>query len=808
MSLFSIFATLLHFKVIRILLTCLLLITVRSLNAQDCIHTLKGIISSREGEKLPGATVRLLADEHAVVTDADGSFLFSSLCDGTHQLSIEFIGFQSQVITITLPQRSPIKVVLEPSMTELKEVSVEGERTSVARQSQTSVLLDKTQLNLLHGRPLGESLKEIPGVSAIQTGPAIYKPVIHGLHSQRILILNNGLRQEGQQWGIEHAPEIDPTLASTIEVIKGAETVRYGSDAMGGVIVVNPPPLHEVRDFGGEVNLGLMSNNRMATMSFMLEGDVRKESHWHWRMQGSGKRGGDYHSADYNLSNTGTKELNFSGAIGYHSGRKGMEVFVSSFNTEIGILRAAHTGNLDDLQRSIESEVPWYVEDFKYAIDNPKQRIHHQLLRLKSFFQLNDHTRLNFLYGGQYNKREEFDIRRSGRGTRPALSLSLFSNVIDISADHEKGNHKGSIGVNGTVKFNSNDTDLTGIRPLIPNYQQASGGIFILEKIKRGRFDLEAGARYDYQFLKVLTFDNNQNLLEPVFNFNYLNGTVGFAYHFNPSFRFISNLGYSSRPPHVSEIYSEGLHHGTVSIEEGLMRPGDQVLTDQDVVKKETSAKWISTFQYGTEKLTFDASLYYNRIDNYVYVHPYETRLTIRGYFPVFRFDQTDGLLRGVDASVRWNIHPKLSYTGKASYIHAKDVTHDEPLLFIPPAQIDNGLTVHFGDFSAFEDVDFTVNAPYTFKQTRAPRVVYPEDIAANTSEGVFDLAPAPAGYLLLNAQLSFTFPVHEHELNISFAGENILNKNYRNYMNRLRYFAAETGANFILRATYNFTKH
>ncbi|MFM9075334.1 MAG: TonB-dependent receptor, partial [Bacteroidota bacterium] len=68
-------------------------------------------------------------------------------------------------------------------------------------------------------------------------------PVIHGVHSQRILILNHGVRQEGQQWGAEHAPEIDPLIASDIQVIKDASAIRYGVDAIGGVVVVNPPAL-------------------------------------------------------------------------------------------------------------------------------------------------------------------------------------------------------------------------------------------------------------------------------------------------------------------------------------------------------------------------------------------------------------------------------------------------------------------------------------------------------------------------------------------------------------------------------------
>ena len=111
--------------------------------------------------------------------------------------------------------------------------------------------LTQKQLAETAGKSLGESLKEIPGVNSIQTGPGIFKPVIHGVHSQRILILNYGIRQEGQQWGAEHAPEIDPFIASDVVVIKDASSIKYGTDALGGVIVVNPSPLPEKEDWEG-----------------------------------------------------------------------------------------------------------------------------------------------------------------------------------------------------------------------------------------------------------------------------------------------------------------------------------------------------------------------------------------------------------------------------------------------------------------------------------------------------------------------------------------------------------------------------
>jgi iron complex outermembrane recepter protein len=231
-------------------------------------------------------------------------------------------------------------------------------------------------------------------------------------------------------------------------------------------------------------------------------------------------------------------------------------------------------------------------------------------------------------------------------------------------------------------------------------------------------------------------------------------------------------------------------------------------LTDQNLIRKEMSKKWINTLQFGSQKLSMDFSVYYNRMDNYVFIRPYETRLTIRGYFPVFRFDQTDAVLMGSDVGVKWDVSQRLSYSSKISYVHATDVKNDDKLIFIPPALFDNSITLNFLNVKAVEGLHLTVSAPITFTQTRAPRSVYPQDIPDDTSTKVFDLAPAPAGFVLLNASIGFDVPVGEKHLAVSFSGENLLNKSYRNYMNRLRYFAEDTGRNLILRLSYNFSNH
>ena len=788
----------------RIITIYLLLLRILVIGQDNCSLTLVGSVVDSEGKALPGATI--LLGTVGVVSNERGVFNFTNICTGIHRLHVKFVGFEDHVEEINLTANQKVVVTMTPSRIELQEVDVYGESLSTGLTN-SSLVLSETELDQLKGKSLGESLNALPGVNVLQSGPAVFKPVIHGLHSQRILILNNGIRQEGQQWGIEHAPEIDPFIASELTVVKGAEAVRYGADAMGGVIIVNTPKLHQTQKFGGEVNTGFMSNNRMGILSSTFEGGFKNAENWNWRLQGTVKKGGDFSSPDYVLSNTGLEELNFSGALGFQQHSRGLEIYASSFNTEIAILRAAHTGNLTDLENSIKSNEPWYIAPFTYEINNPKQKINHQLLKISAYQNLAGIGKLNILYGGQYNQRKEFDVRRGGRNDRPALFMKLFSNVLDVSLDHEHSHHSGSLGLNATYKYNINETGETGIRPLIPDYTQFATGIFVIEKMRKANWLLEAGARYDYQYLQVRTFTFNNTLVKPTFNFHYFSGSLGATYYFSPTIRLNNHLGFSMRPPHVSELYSEGLHHGTAAIEEGLMRPGGEVLTDQGLIKKESSGKWISTLQVGSKKFSADFSVYANAVNNYIFLSPTDTRLTIRGYFPVWQYQQTHALLTGADALFQWSINQKIQYTGKLSYIYAKDIQRNDVLIFIPPINMENSIT-YLTDVGKLEDFFVKLSVPTYFEQHRAPITVYPSEIPDYTGDKIYDIAPAPPGYTLLNMEVGFKIPVKDHHLSISLAGENLTNKAYRNYMNRLRYFADDVGRNFIIRIKYNFHSH
>jgi iron complex outermembrane receptor protein len=187
-------------------------------------------------------------------------------------------------------------------------------------------------------------LKGISGVQSLQTGSSISKPIIHGMHSSRVIILNQGVRQEGQQWGSEHAPEVDPFVSKNIQVIKGPAGLRYGGDAIGGLILMEPNSLPDTSGISGEAQTIFFTNGRQFVTSGMLEGGFKNVNGWGWRVQGTLKNGGNIKTANYNLANTGVEEQNFSTALGYKNQKFGTDLFISRFQSIIGIYSGSHIG--------------------------------------------------------------------------------------------------------------------------------------------------------------------------------------------------------------------------------------------------------------------------------------------------------------------------------------------------------------------------------------------------------------------------------------------------------------------------------
>jgi iron complex outermembrane receptor protein len=766
-----------------IFLGYMLLVGSQRAYAQSCTVTLEGSVLDENDQPVVAAQLIILGNQQGVITDTTGYFRLHHLCPHTtYTLQITMLGFDSQELLLPVGHQAPpkLQIKLNTSSKTLDEVTVaaqkESDWMSLPQQTLTAEQLAKSS-----GKPLAEMLKEVSGVSSLTTGASISKPVIHGLYSNRVLILNNGIRQEGQQWGSEHAPEIDPFVASQLTVIKGAASVRYGAEAMGGVILVNPAALPYGMRGSGQATIVGSSNGRQGIFSGWVESGFGKRKQWAARLQATSKNVGTLQSPDYYLANTAFQEFNFSGAVGFKQEKRGIEIFFSRFTTSLGIFRAAHIGNLTDLEAAINSPRPLFEGQFTYDIANPRQKIEHNLLKVNAFYKIPKLGLLQIQYGWQINTRQEFDIRIGGRFNIPALNMELQTHTLELAVERPSSNKwKGSWGLQGLLQFNSNVPG-TGVRPLVPNFDNYGIGLFWTEKRVGDKWDWEFGLRYDYRFLSVLRFDTQDNLLNPRFNFQNISASVGAHRHWENGITWRNNIGTAWRPPQAYELYSQGLHHGAAALEFG-----------DENLRAEQAYQTSSTWQVQRKRIDIEIGLYANYINNYIFLNPeLPPALTIRGAFPVFNFRQTDALLAGVDLIAKYRFVKVGFVQAKAALIRARDVRNQRFLPFIPADRYEVTAGCQWEEVGQWQDIIAAFTLQHVLQQFRV--------------EPNSDYAPPPPTYTLLNFQAGVTKQWNGHRLAFSFMVENILNIRYRDYMNRFRYFGDEIGRNFTVRLLWTF---
>ncbi|MEY3437012.1 MAG: hypothetical protein RL335_1468 [Bacteroidota bacterium] len=767
----------------------------------QCVLEVSGVVSDLDTRaRLADATILVRELNRSVVTTRKGEYSVKGLCPGSYTLVISHISCKEEVIHIDIKGDLHRDIELGHAAAELQEVIVRGS----AGAGTTAVVaeLKGRQLDATRGLSLGESLRAINGVTTLQTGNNIYKPVIHGLHSNRVLILNNGIRQEGQQWGSEHAPEIDPFLANRLTVIKGASSIRYGGDAIGGVVLVEPKLLpYGTATVNGEWNTAFFSNNRQGVLSAMIEGSPHAKKDIAWRLQGTAKRGGNAHTPDYGLANSGIEELNMSATVGKRKQHSGSEFFYSLFSTRIGIFSGSHIGNVTDLMEAIRlGEPPRYIKNvpFTYRIDRPYQQVMHHLLKWKSFKDIGHSARINVTGSYQFNQRREYDIVRSTTRIAPQLQLGLHTAGLDAVLDHFGGKGlKGSVGISGMYQINQYT-----YRYFIPNYQSLSLGLFIAEKYTIGNWVIEGGARFDYKNIRNIT-DNDAAPFHTLMggelapgiaygkrNFNGLSGNIGLNYH-QDNWKFVLSGTTAWRAPQVNELFSNGLHHGAARIETG-----------RSDLQTERSLGIASAIEYHDEKLFFDIDVYHKRISDFIYLRPsFPPQLTIRGAFPTFAFDQTDARLNGIDIQLSYLVDHHLRMQAKGSLLRAKDLVTNDWLIQMPADRYEVSAEYLLKDGRKFRQSYMKASVQHVRQQTRVPSTGNIElPVTGGGTIKSSDYATPPPAYTLSGIEFGTKLDVQHRDLSIILSVTNLFNIRYRDYMNAFRYFADDMGRNISLR--------
>jgi iron complex outermembrane receptor protein len=741
------------------------------LTAQTCRYTLTGVIKFAGTKKAnAGLTVMVKPGNFTTTTDSLGAYTFTQLCRQQYTVEVYKKNVLLQQRNADMTGKFILNFEIFDDQTSLDEVVVNAKRDANINTIKQTV--SEKDINQTRGQTLGEVLQRVNGVTVLQTGSTIFKPVIHGLHSQRILILNNGVRQEGQQWGSEHAPEIDPFTADKFTVLKGAGALKYGSDAIGGAVLVEPKALPETPGTTGEINSAYFDNNRMYVLSGMVQQNLKKIPALSWRLQATYKRGGNSRTPDYWLWNTGVKEFNYAASVIYRKQRFTTELFLSAFNTDLGIFIGSHIGNLTDLQTAIQSKKPTQnIDAFSYEIGRPRQEVSHFLLKSKTMYKLSEWYKLNVILSRQENIRQEYD--RAIITNRPELDLNIGTTILDISVEQNEGKpSQTQLGVTGTLQENV----WSGSRFFIPNFKSTNLSAYAIRKWNTQVWLLETGLRYDYKTLT--TFRNQNNQIRSLDQqFNNLSASVGATYKINRDLRLLMNAAMAWRAPQVNELFVNGLHHGSASFEMG-----------DSTLKSEKAYNFSAQLKYEPDSSwNIDIGVYYNLIDDFINLVPsVPPTLTLRGAYPTFRYIQTNALLAGTDISVQriFNKH----WTGgvKAAILFARDRVKNDWLLQMPANRFEYDLTYNFS----------TQQMRNSYVQLKWIQVLEQTRVAA----GFTDYLPPPPAYNLLNIEFATTLQIYNKSTTFGLSVLNSLNTQYRDYMNRFRYFNDEVGRSLVLR--------
>jgi len=777
-------------------------------NAQKTF-TVQGVVQDfHDKTMLENALVKL--GTFTAKTDKNGKFSFNKIPQGNYILIAKHPACNDYTENVGVTQDLHLAITLEHHVGDIETVTIHGSHKS--KGSVIMQTLSQSDIERNSTENLGNLLSRLSGVTALKTGNNITKPVIHGLYGSRISILNNGVKMAEQEWGVEHAPNIDVNDFEHIDVIKGASALKYGNEGIGGIVVLEPAAIPKKDTLQGNIKLSGISSGRGGEISANILKSWKNQ--WFVKTGGSYKKVGDLYIPHHTLQNTGAEVNSFNFSFGNHSFMQGFDISYSGINQEFGIFKGAHLSSTEDFYRAINFGQPYFLDDFSYNIDHPKQKVEHHIAKLSAYKRFADFGKLTFQYSFQLNHREEYDIRKGDLADKPSMDLRLITHSASLVHLLERSNWSLESGISGSFQDNYPDPR-TEARRLIPDYYKYDAGAFSVFKYRfNSKLNVEAAARYDFSRYDAYKYYDETNwnanyadvfpdffvkksdsriLARPILDYHNFSANIGLDYKPFESFEIKLNLSRTERNPNPAELFADGLHHSAAVIEEGDLK------IDKETVYN-VNLSLASHFNV-LKGLRLEANPYIMMSDSFINQIPTGVLYTNRGVFPVWTYQQIKARIFGIDADAELNILDNLKWNTSFSALRGDDLSNNEPLILMMPSNLRNS-------------VEFKLNAPKNFyvklenqnvfKQKRFPIRNLPVTFIRDgeiVNETV-DLSSTPAAYTLFNASVGADL---FKNLNLNFRINNLFNTEYREYLNRLRYFMPENGRNFIVTLKYNF---
>ncbi len=723
-----------------------LFLTQKTVVAQN---SLSGKIADEAGQPLSGATVFLPDLRTGVTAGADGSFRLSKLPGGEFLVEISFVGYEKAVEKVAISGETHRDFTLHEAHTEAREVIVTGlSKATEKRQSSLSVdVLKSGDLFQKSATSLFQSIATTPGVGAIGTGQAVAKPVIRGLGHSRVLVVQDGIRQEGQQWGDEHGVEVDEFGVDRVEILKGPASLVFGSDGMGGVVSLqSAPPVEE-----GTALCQILSN-------YQSNGDLRaisgsaaaQKNGWSGTARATAKQAGDFREpVDGAVFNSGFSEKDASANLGLRRSRGVTSLSASYFSQKI------------ELPEGERDSTGAFLTDA-----SPFQKIDH----LK--FSVNNSTAfggslLKTTVGWQHNRRREFE-----EPGPPGLFLDLQTMTFDVKLIQPgRRGWERTVGIGAMWQANRN----RGSEFLIPEYRQGDAGAVIFCKKTFGRTHFSAGLRGDLRHLATdaLVEDGSTRFSPITRRFGSASASTGISHELNKRLTLKINASKGFRSPNAAELATNGVHEGTFRYELGNahLKPEDNYQLDLGL-------------ELATRHVNLTASVFDNLVDHFIFLE----KLRSAGggdsipdpNDPVaaYGFRQNAANLWGGEITIDLHPHPLdwLHFENSFAAVVARQLDGEGRYLpFIPAPVWRSELRVDLGSAGRLRGIFADAEAAHYFPQKRA---LTENDF--ETPSKSYTICEAGAGF---EWRLSAKFAPR-----IALRATNLFDMTYQSHLNRLRY--------------------
>ena len=800
-------------KSIRLSILCSLILT-GNVYAQ---HALTGtIIKQSANMPLANASIYIEDLKIGAVTDSNGMFTINRIPAGTYMAEIKLMGYATKTQLIEVKANTTINLSLETAPYTTQEVVVTGtaNATSIRKTPQAITEVSNAYLQENASTNIIDALKRVPGVDGITDGQSIAKPTLRGLGYNRVVVINDGVRQEGQQWGDEFGIEVDQNSVDRVELLKGPASLVYGSDAVSGVINLLPEKTMPEGQIKSDILYNYQTNNGLMNAAGHIAGNIKGIT-FSGRVDNIMAHAYQNQRDGY-VFNSQFSNFNTDGTVGIHRKWGFSQLHYSYFELRTGIAENAKDENGHFLKQALDENgnpIEIAATDQELRSYTPfviNQLVKHNKLVWDNSVSLGNAGRLIGRFAWQNNSRQENNDITIANTSNIWYKLNTYNYDLRYVSPTWH-NFDFTTGVNGMYQNSKNQGTLL----LIPEYDLFDFGGFAIANKQIGKFNISAGARY-----QMRTFNGHDNYIDSngnqlhagdpdaihrftayTSNFSGFAGSLGVTYQANNNLYIKANASSGFRAPNVAESGSNGIHDGTVLYEIG-----------QPNLKPEQSLQFDFTPGFRSKDVTAEVSVFYNTINNFIYAKHLNSVFggdslnnSTPGFpdAPVFLYAQTNAVLTGGEASI--DIHPSglkwFDFYSGFSYVDArlKNVPDSANVLpFIPPARLRSEITISTPKIcNVFQNAYFRLGVNHSFEQNRVYQVF------GDTKPEVL-----PA-YTLLNIALGGNIMSDGKKVCALYVNiDNITNLNYVDYMSRYKYAANPMANGTTQKYVYNMGRN